>query len=106
MVHFQHWFILTGLILMALTPWMKKRKTLFFILSLLSTSYLAINIAPHWRPGFNLDVSVNNMDTLKVFYANVNSQNKSKEQLISYLKNKKPDIVFLVEINNSWGQQI
>ncbi len=105
-VHFQHWMILVGLVLIIFSPWMKKKKTLFFILSLISTVILAFIIAPHWRPTFNLDVSENNVEALDVFYANVNSQNDSKEQLITYLKNKKPKIVFLVEINNAWAKQL
>lgn len=36
----------------------------------------------------------------------MNSQNQEKHRLVDYLEKEKPDIVFLIEVNESWAKEI
>lgn len=43
---------------------------------------------------------------MDVFFANLNSQNKDRSLLIKYLEKSRPSIVFLVEVNESWANEL
>ncbi len=61
---------------------------------------------PFWGSIFAEGRKISSDNVLRTFYANINSQNTTKEVLVSYLQARQPDIVFLVEVNNSWAQEL
>ncbi len=104
-VHFQHWFLLICLFLLALVPWISKKKYLYLILCVFASAFFANNIFSHWRPLYT-ETTKKKEPSIQVFYANVNSQNQTKEKLISHLEKSKPNFVLLVEINQAWAKKL
>ncbi|MCB0390384.1 MAG: endonuclease/exonuclease/phosphatase family protein [Bdellovibrionales bacterium] len=92
------------LILIWILPNYKKFLFTINLLTLLITTY---NVLPYW--GYrSSDKSIELTQTkyIDVFYANINSNNINKSKVIKYLLEYKPDLVFLVEVNAKWFNEI
>lgn len=81
-------------------------RTNIIVLGIFSFLFFSWKVFPFYGSLFAEDRKFPSDKILRTFYANINSQNAEKELLVSYLQAKQPDIVFLVEINTSWAQEI
>ena len=93
--------------MLAFTFWLPRNKSLIFSLSILVVSYHTWKVFPFWSQSFfQTDRKVQQESEMNVFYANLNSQNKQKGELIRYLENAKPELVLLVETNRAWFEKL
>ena len=86
---------------------MQKHRWVVAVMTTFAVVFFFFKTLVYWEPLFyGKATGRHDEDTVEVFYANVNSQNKRKSKLISYLRRDMPHLVILIEINQSWVQEL
>jgi endonuclease/exonuclease/phosphatase (EEP) superfamily protein YafD len=101
--HFQVQYLIFALFLLCVL-WLTHRKSLFMV-GLLFCAILFIQVVPPWYlPPRQLfpQGSAN----LRVFVANINTQNKSYEQVLSLVRKESPDLAIFIEVSDAWVAQL
>lgn len=75
------------------------------IISLLYLSYIIFPFTPFSKPMVD-KVTASKEPTLNLLVANVYQDNTSYSKLLKVIKNRNPEIIFLVETNNRWLENI
>jgi len=96
-VHYFAFFLIMSILCLIL-----KRRKLFLFSLILCLSNLA-HIIPLYIPygTFNSEITNDSME-IKIVHLNVLTSNQDYQSTIKYIEDKKPDIVALNEVNQSW----
>lgn len=90
-------FLLFGLLVLA-------RKQKFTVIGLFCLSIVLAEIVPWYIPHTN--IGINNPTKLRVLSSNINNENQRYSQVLSLVRQEKPDIAIFMEINQDWVKQL
>lgn len=106
-VHFREWFILLAIALGFTSIWSQHGSKTLICISICTCFFHTYGTFPHWSAKFwSSSKTPLQQAELNVFFANVNSQNSQKDQLLKYLRQHQPDLVFLAETTSDWLTKI
>ncbi len=104
---FSEWILLFSSSAFVFIASQSDRKVLNLSLMLPPILFFVFLLAPFWFPNTNRISEVAHSESLlNIFYANVHSENESKELLVKYLQASKPDVVMLLETDLAWAEQL
>ncbi|MGF1493652.1 MAG: endonuclease/exonuclease/phosphatase family protein [Microcoleaceae cyanobacterium] len=100
--HFQVQYLIVNLFLLFLLYLTRNR--LFLLGGLLCCSILAAQILPWYLPPHRLLPKA--ASDLRIFIANVNTQNRNYEKVVAQVRQENPDLAIFMEVDNAWVAQL
>lgn len=100
--HFQLQYLVLNLLLLCILS-LTRRKFLC-LGGLLCCAILVVKLVPWYLPPEHL--LPKDTANFRVFIANINTQNKSYDQVISLVKQEHPDLAVFMEVNDAWVNRL